>query len=152
MKIEGAAMEPTFHCAKPAYGCRAERADEVVVRRQAQIRRRAIVAFEVTAKARQLCGAGALFVMRVVALARDRVSLRNGAVYLGGMRLQEPYVTGRTDARGARGVVVPERHAFVLGDNRAQSCDSRVWGPLPIRNIVGVAVTVQRGSRRIPLP
>jgi signal peptidase I len=152
LEVEGSSMEPTLHCARPAAGCRARLQDRVLVRVEAEIERREIVAFEVGGKARQQCGAGGLFVKRVVALAGERVSFRDGAVYVDGRRLVEPYASGPTDPVGSAEVSVPARHVFVLGDNRAQSCDSRVWGPLSVRRVVGVGVAIERAGRRIPLP
>lgn len=77
----------------------------------------------------------------------------SSGVDVNGVRLREGYANGPT-ARGEAGtdLHVPAEHVVVLGDNRAQSCDSRVWGPLAVRRIVGVAFAIQRGSRRIPLP
>ena len=152
LSVVGASMEPTLHCAGPELGCRAERADTVVVRDERRIERREIVAFQVGPKARRQCGAGGLFVKRVIAVAGDEVSFRDGAVYVNGARLRERNVNGPTDPGNTTDVVVPPRHIFVMGDNRAQSCDSRVWGPLALRRVVGVAFEIQRGSRRIPLP
>jgi signal peptidase I len=150
LEVLGASMEPTLHCARPTVGCRAEREDEVVLKDEAQVERREIVAFQVGAQARRECGAGGLFVKRVIGIAGDRVAIRDGAVYLNGRKLREPYADGPTD--GAGRYDVPAEHVFVLGDNRAQSCDSRVWGPLAVRRVIGVAYEIRRGSRRIPLP
>ena len=153
LEVVGASMEPTLHCAKPGAGCHAEHRDNVVVRDEKKIQRREIVAFRVGAKARRMCGAGGLFVKRVVGRAGDVVSFRDGAVYVNGTRLSEHYANGPT-APGEAGVEVrvPLNHVFVLGDNRAQSCDSRVWGPLAVRKVIGVAYEIERGSRHIPLP
>jgi signal peptidase I len=150
LEVLGASMEPTLHCARPTVGCRAARKDEVVVKDETQIERREIVAFQVGAKARRQCGAGGLFIKRVIGLAGDTVTIRDGAVYLNGRKLPEPYADGPTD--GAGRYDVPAEHVFVLGDNRSQSCDSRVWGPLAVRRVVGVAYEVRRGARRIQLP
>jgi signal peptidase I len=150
LAVLGASMEPTLHCARPANGCRAERRDEVALRDETQIERREIVAFQVGPKARQECGVGGRFIKRVIGVAGDEVSISDGAVYLNRRKLREPYANGPTD--GAAEYDIPPLHVFVLGDNRAQSCDSRVWGPLAVRRIVGVAFEIQRGSRRIPLP
>ena len=150
LAVLGASMEPTLHCERPAVGCKAERPDEVAVRDEAQIERREIVAFRVGPKARSECGAGGRFIKRVIGVGGDEVSIQDGAVYLNGRKLREPYANGPTDGSGE--FEVPARHVFVLGDNRAQSCDSRVWGPLAVRRIVGVAFEIQRGSRRISLP
>ena len=152
LSVEGSSMEPTLHCAEPAPGCRAKVEDEVVIRAQPEIARGRIVAFETGPKARSECGAGGLFVKRVVALAGDRVSFADGAVRVDGRRLREPYVDGPTDPAGAGETVVPAGHVYVLGDNRLESCDSRIWGPLAVRRIVGVAVAIERRNRRIPLP
>ena len=152
LEVIGSSMEPTLHCARPASGCLARSDDEVVVRAETRIERRAIVAFQTGDQARRDCGAGGLFVKRVVGLAGERVSFRDGAVYVNGRKLREPYANGRTDGLVASEVEVPARHVFVLGDNRAQSCDSRIWGPLAARRIIGVGIAIQRGDRRIPLP
>jgi signal peptidase I len=149
--VQGASMEPTLHCAKPAFGCRAKEEDEVVIRAEPSVERGEIVAFDTGAEARAICGAGGLFVKRVVAVAGDRVSFADGAIHVDGRRLREPYVNGTTDPAGAEPVVVPRRHVYVLGDNRRESCDSRIWGPLAVRRIVGVAVAVERDGRRLPL-
>ena len=152
LEVIGSSMEPTLHCARPALGCLGEDDDEVVIREGSELERGEIVAFKVGAQARSRCGAGGLFVKRVVALAGEQVSFRDGAVHVDGRRLAEPYIEGPTDPAGSGDVLVPRRHVFVLGDNRAQSCDSRIWGPLATRRIVGVAVAIRRGERRIPLP
>ena len=152
LQVEGSSMEPTLHCARPGFGCRGKRDDDLVIRAAAQIERGQVVAFRAGAHAREQCGAGGLFVKRVIALAGERVSFTDGEVHVGGRRLREPYAHGPTEPGTARQVVVPPRHVFVLGDSRSESCDSRFWGPLAIRRIVGVGAAIQRGGRRIPLP
>ena len=60
----------------------------------------------------------------------------SGEIYRNGEPLVEPYVehsSGETIIER----VVPEGHYYVLGDNRAQSDDSRRWGFVPAENIVG---------------
>jgi signal peptidase I len=86
----------------------------------------------------------------VIGTAGDEVSIRDGAVYLNGRKLREPYANRPTD--GSNEWEIPKAHVFVLGDNRAQSCDSRIWGPLAVRRVVGVAYEIQRGARVVPLP
>jgi signal peptidase I len=46
---------------------------------------------------------------------------------------------------------VPRGTYFALGDNRAESCDSRVWGPVPARNVIGLVVKVLRGRETLQL-
>jgi signal peptidase I len=60
------------------------------------------------------------------------------SVYVNGIRLEEPYVRERPDYI-RKPIVVPPGHVYVLGDNRRNSQDSHVQGPLPVERIIGVA-------------
>jgi len=79
------------------------------------------------------------YIKRVVALPGERVEVRQGVVSIDGRELSEPYVRFR-DRRSAPAVVVPPNACYVLGDNRADSDDSRNWGVLDEKAIVGKAV------------
>ena len=79
-----------------------------------------------------------LLLKRVVALAGERIEIRDGQVFVDGSPLDEPYLTQRT--QGAMPAqVVPPFTVFVLGDNRGASNDSRAFGPVPLNHIVGRA-------------
>src|SRR5215217_6085872 len=64
-------------------------------------------------------------------------------VFVDGELLPEDYIKDRTTCRPARSdncdVIVPEGYVYVLGDHRSNSSDSRVFGPVPVGNIVGKA-------------
>lgn len=78
---------------------------------------------------------------RVIAAPGDRVALRNGHVIRNGQRVEEPFVTECTDSAAdchmPRTITVPPDTYMMLGDNRGGSDDSRFWGPVPERNIIG---------------
>lgn len=78
------------------------------------------------------------FIKRIIGLPGDEVEIRQGRVLINGERLQEPYIAGRSQDSWGPQVLVGDEY-FVLGDNRANSSDSRVWGPLLQENIVGQA-------------
>ncbi len=80
-----------------------------------------------------------LLVKRVVGLPGEQIAIRNGVVYVDGTRLDEPYVEFH-DNRNMTSTRVPLDSIFVLGDNRPSSSDSRVFGPVPRSNLLGVAV------------
>jgi len=89
------------------------------------------------------------FVKRVIGLPGDTVEGRDGAVYVNSRRLSEPYLPQglKTDPFPAQ--TVPVGKLFVMGDNRSDSCDSRLaLGLVPIDNVIGqVAVIIWPPSR-----
>jgi signal peptidase I len=96
-------------------------------------RRGDIVAFRHDGDAR------AVFIKRVVGLPGDRIRIDRGGVYVNGARLDEPYVQHGDDRSFAQ-ITVPNASVYVLGDNRAQSEDSRFFGPVADGSLVGRAI------------
>ena len=101
---------------------------------------------------------------RLIGLPGDRVELRNEGgssyVYINGKKLDEPYIEpDRRDTRGAETYNVPQGQYFMMGDNRSQSCDSREWGTVPRKNLIGKVfatywppnrISVRRTPLRLP--
>ncbi len=85
---------------------------------------------------------GDALIKRVVGLPGETIEIRDGAVWVNGALLDEPYLSGvRTDRCDAYCVVtLPANGYFVMGDNRSQSRDSRSFGPIPAEQIVGEVV------------
>jgi signal peptidase I len=79
------------------------------------------------------------YIKRVVALPGDHIRVDRGAVYLNGLRLDEPYVR-YPDTRSFAEIAVPPHTVYVLGDNRANSEDSRFFGPVPDSDVTGKAL------------
>jgi signal peptidase I len=145
-RIPSSSMEPTLHCAKPANGCEARFSDRVLANRLIyrfrDPERGEIIVFETPPAARLRCGAGGTFVKRLIGLPGDRLELRNEGglsyVYINGKKLDEPYIRkNRRDSRGPETFPVPQGQYFMMGDNRSQSCDSREWGTVPRKNLIG---------------
>ena len=82
------------------------------------------------------------YIKRIVGLPGEEVTFGDGHVFIDGELLPEDYIKDRTRCGGRSDncdVVVPEDHVYVLGDHRNNSSDSRVFGPVPVENIVGKA-------------
>ena len=81
------------------------------------------------------------FLKRVAATGGDRVELRNSVLYINSVPVREPYAVYRAQANDPQEswgpTVVPEGKLFVMGDNRDNSSDSRDWGFVPIKNVIG---------------
>lgn len=76
------------------------------------------------------------YVKRVVGLPGETIEISDGRVIVNGRPLEEPYAAGPAfPDRGAQ--VIPEETYFVMGDNRANSEDSRHVGPVPLARIEG---------------
>jgi len=80
------------------------------------------------------------FIKRVIALPGDTVESRNDEIYVNGHRLREPYLpSGTKTIPPVEKQVVPKGRYWVMGDNRTNSSDSRVFGTITKKSIVGRA-------------
>jgi signal peptidase I len=80
------------------------------------------------------------WIKRVVALPGETVEGRDGAVWINGRRLIEPYLRDDVTISSFPPQVVPADHLWIMGDNRTNSTDSRVVGPIAMSSVVGRAV------------
>jgi len=124
-RVYGQSMEPNLHTdqrlvvEKISYRFHAPRRGDIVV-------------FRVPGRGSEL------LIKRVIGLPGETVEMRKGIVYINGKPLDEPYVVYRSHET-LEPRVVPPLSVFVLGDNRAASNDSRVFGPIHLDNIIGRA-------------
>jgi signal peptidase I len=154
-RIPSSSMEPTLHCAGGP-GCEARLSDRVLANRFIyhfrSPHRTEIVVFNTPPAAKQRCGAGGTFVKRLIGLPGETWSERNGYVYINGKKLNEPYIKAdRRDSETHSAQVIPKGQYFMMGDNRAQSCDSRVWGTVPRKNLIGEVFATYWPPNRISI-
>jgi signal peptidase I len=150
-RIPSSSMEPTLHCAQPTQGCEAHTSDRVLANRFIyhfrDPRRGEIVVFATPKLALQECGSDGTFVKRVIGLPGEVWEERAGYVYINGKKLNEPYV--RPERRDhltltltdlpphGTNTRIPKGYYLMMGDNRDSSCDSRRWGLVPRKNLIG---------------
>ena len=97
-------------------------------------RRRDIIVFE------SVDNSNEDLIKRVVGLPGDKIAVRGGKLFVNGEPQKEPYTNKKLPDRSFFAqTTVPKNHVFVMGDNRGNSADSRVFGPLPEKNIEGEA-------------
>lgn len=148
-------MEPTVHCAPPDQGCEGARDDGLVVREPAgDVKRADIIVFQTPKLALQECGSEGTFVKRLIGQPGDVWEERSGFVYINGKKLNEPYIKAeRRDTQTLTLRDIPPRSTYtkipngyylMMGDNRSSSCDSRRWGLVPHRNLIGKVVQILR--------
>ncbi|GAC1360489.1 MAG: signal peptidase I [Vulcanimicrobiaceae bacterium] len=83
--------------------------------------------------------APSVYLKRIIGLPGDHITIARGAVLVNGTKLQEPYVRC-PDTRTFGQVTVPAGALYVLGDNRANSDDSRFWGFVDQQQVIGKAI------------
>lgn len=97
------------------------------------------------------------FIKRLVALHGETLEIRNGNIYIDDKLSTDPliynrYYYNRPDSEfGRKGerIKVPEGSYYVLGDNSSSSQDSRFWGFVPEKNILGKAILIWWPPQRI---
>jgi len=85
-------------------------------------------------------GSNEELIKRVVGVPGDKISVQAGRLYVNNKLQKEPYVNKDLPDKSFFGPTkVPPNHVFCMGDNRANSRDSRFFGPVPDKNIEGEA-------------
>jgi signal peptidase I len=165
-RIPSSSMEPTLNCAKgPANpGCLGNSSDRVLACRICldfgSPSRGDIVVFNTPSEAALKCGEGGTFVKRVIGLPGETVHEDNkGFIEIKKPRsqefvkLKEPYLPAQSRLADSQHFgqtwTVPPGQYFMMGDNRAQSCDSRTWGAVPSDKLIGIVFFVYWPPDRI---
>jgi signal peptidase I len=163
-RIPSSSMEPTLHCARPSPGCEGHFSDRVlacrICLRFGNPHRGEIVVFKTPPQAEVRCGAGGTFVKRLIGLPGETVKEdHHGFIWIEPphgdtfYELKEPYIqTARRLAdttHFGQSWTVPPGYYFFMGDNRAQSCDSREWGSVPQKNLIGTVFFVYWPPNRL---
>jgi len=91
------------------------------------------------------------FIKRVVALSGDRVKIEKGLIFINGSPISESYIKISNKVKpyslGMAEIKIPENKLFVLGDNRDNSNDSRMFGVISISDVVGKAIDILYSSK-----
>lgn len=136
--VRGASMEPTLHdnerlvANKISYRFETpERGEIIIFKPPLEIKRN--------------------YIKRIIGVPGDKIEITKGEIYLNDKKLEEPYVKNRSH-EDMPPTIVPDNSFFVLGDNRPNSSDSRYWGFVPRKNVVGRAWVVFWPLNRIRIP
>jgi signal peptidase I len=163
-RIPSSSMETTLHCARPGDGCEASFSDRVlacrICYRWSSPQRGDIVVFKTPLLAATRCGMGGTYVKRLIGRPGDSVHEdNNGFLWINGRRYDDSYVQPsrrkedieRNPNYRNHTWHVPPGHYFFMGDNRGSSCDSRNWGTVPSRNIIGKVIAIYWPPTRLSI-
>ena len=136
-QVNGQSMVPTFQSGEYVL-------TDKVSYKLGQPERGDIVVFHAPPAANCPVGTGCDFIKRVLGVPGGTVEVRDDAIIVNGQALTEPYIHDEFETLpGAftrdRAITLGADEYFVSGDNRPYSSDSRAWGPIQKRDIVGKA-------------
>jgi signal peptidase I len=80
------------------------------------------------------------YIKRIIGLPGETVQGKDGHVFINGQELVEPYLPPGTTTSDFGPITVPKGGLWVMGDNRSNSSDSRVFGPIRRNTVVGRAI------------
>ncbi|MEA2169819.1 MAG: signal peptidase [Solirubrobacteraceae bacterium] len=93
------------------------------------------------------------FIKRIVAGPGDTLAIKDGHAIVNGVPAKEPFIRpcapGRRECNFPKPITIPADHYFMMGDNRGESDDSRYWGPVPDKWIIGGAFATYWPPKRI---
>lgn len=126
--VKGASMEPNFYDHEYLV------IDEISYRFN-NPQRGDIVVFKYPKDTKQY------FIKRVIGLPGEKIKIQDNSVYINGTKLNESYLPPTTETvlplRGYSDIELASDEYFLLGDNRGQSLDSRIFGPVKRNLVVG---------------
>jgi len=89
------------------------------------------------------------YIKRIVTVEGEEIEVKSGQVYINGKLKSEPYIINLYNSSSYGPERIPSDHVFVMGDNRPNSRDGRVFGPLSNDKIVGKAFMIYWPLQRI---
>lgn len=122
--VEGASMEPNFHNGEYLIIDELSYAFGVPKRGEVIIFRYPLQPSE-------------FFIKRIIGLPGETVEIKDNEIFINSVLVPEQYLPKNLQTGPDKTVQLEDNQYFVMGDNRTASSDSRVWGPLPKKNITG---------------
>jgi len=136
--VRGASMEPTLHDRERLI------ANKISYRFESPGRNEIIIF-------KPPIGIKRNYIKRIIGIPGDKIEIVDGKIYVNDQALEEPYVKHRS-YENIPPTIIPADSFFVLGDNRPNSSDSRYWGFVPRKNVVGKAWVVFWPLSKIRIP
>ncbi len=80
------------------------------------------------------------YIKRIIALPGEKLTIKDGLVYINDQKLTESYLPSGTQTLPDMEKVMGSDEYFIIGDNRGNSSDSRIWGPVEKSDLIGKAI------------